>query len=122
VNIDAFVLKTLTSDANFKAKNRAERWVLTDHPAGKPVGERLQREFQREAPRRTTKPWDLLLIERGTDTDRIVEEGVQHDPASQLAWIPATSARDNHASASAGGKSEIISGNAIGGRSVRDGR
>jgi len=25
VNIDAFVLKTLTSDANFKAKNRAER-------------------------------------------------------------------------------------------------
>ena len=24
VNIDAFVLKTLTSDANFKAKNRAE--------------------------------------------------------------------------------------------------
>ena len=48
-----------------------------------------------------------------------MEEGVQHDPATQLARIPATSSGDNHASASVGRKSEIISGNAIGGRSVR---
>ena len=45
-------------------------------------------------------------------------KGVQHDPTSQLTRIPSTSARDNHASASVGRKSEIISGNAIGGRSV----
>ena len=33
-----------------------------------------------------------LLIDLGADTDRTVEAGVQHDTASQLAWIPATSA------------------------------
>gem|GEM_PF-6688448 len=37
---------------------------------------------------------------------------------TQLTWIPSTSARDNDASASVGRKSEIISGNAIGGRSL----
>ena len=45
-------------------------------------------------------------------------KGVQHDPTSQLTRIPSTSARDNHASASVGRKSEIINGNAIGGRSL----
>ena len=29
----------------------------------------------------------------GADTDRKVEAGVQHDPAPQLTWVPATSAR-----------------------------
>jgi hypothetical protein len=82
------------------------------------VGERLQREFQREAQRRTAKSRDLLFAEGSTDTDRTVAKGVQHDPAPQLAWIPPTSSGGNHALASAGRKSEIISGNAIGGRSI----
>jgi hypothetical protein len=59
-----------------------------------------------------------VVTERGTDTDRTMEEGVQHDPATQLARIPATSSGGNHAGASDGRKSEIITGNAIGGRSV----
>lgn len=61
----------------------------TLHPAGKSVGERLQRKFQREAQGRTAKSRDLLLIEGGTDTDRAVEKGVQHNPTTQLTWIPA---------------------------------
>ncbi len=43
------------------------------------------------APGRTAKSRDLLLAEGGADPDRTVEAGVQHDPASQLTWIPAAS-------------------------------
>ena len=88
------------------------------HPAGKSMGERLQREFQWEAQRRAVKSGDLLLIGRGTDTDRTVEKGVQHDPTAQLARLPTTSSRGDNAQDSVGRKSEIISGNAIGGRSL----
>jgi len=81
------------------------------------VGERIQRELQREAQGRVAKSGDLLLIERGTDTDRTVEAGVQHDPATQLTRIPTAGTGDDHALTSVGRNSEIISGNAIGGRS-----
>ena len=57
------------------------------HRAGQPVGERLQREFQREASGRVAKWRDFLLVEGGADTDRAVEAGVQHDTASQLTWM-----------------------------------
>jgi len=56
------------------------------------MGERLQRELQREAQGRIAKWRDFLLTEGGADTDRKVEAGVQHDPAPQLTWVPATSA------------------------------
>ena len=62
------------------------------HRARQSMGERLQRELQRKTQGRTIERGDFLLIEGGADTDRTVEAGVQHDTASQLAWIPATSA------------------------------
>ena len=40
------------------------------------LGERLQREFQRETQGRIAKPRDLLLAEGGADTDRTVEAEV----------------------------------------------
>ena len=82
------------------------------------VGERIQRELQRKAQGRTAKPGDLLFVEGDADTDRTLAAGVQHDSAAQLTRILAASTGDNHARASVGRKSEIISGNAIGGRSV----
>ena len=48
-----------------------------------------------------------------------MEAGVQHYPASQLTRIPTTDAGDGLAQASVGRKTEIISGIAIWGRSVR---
>ena len=51
----------------------------------------------------------------------MVAKGVQHDPTTQLTRIPSTRSRGNHAQASVGRKSEIKSGNAIGGRSVSEG-
>ena len=44
-------------------------------------------------------------------------KGVQHDPTTQFTRIPAADTWGIHAQASLGRKSEIISGNAIGGRS-----
>ena len=41
---------------------------------------------------RTIERGDLLLAQGGADTDRTVEAGVQHDPTSQLTWIPTTGA------------------------------
>jgi hypothetical protein len=50
-----------------------------------------KRKFQREAQGGTAKSRDLLLIEGGTDTDRAVEEGVQHDPTTYyLGYRPPT--------------------------------
>ena len=54
----------------------------------KSVGERLQRELQRKAQGRTAKPGGLLFVEGGAGTYRTVEKGVQHDPTTQLTWIP----------------------------------
>ena len=62
------------------------------HRARKSVGERLQRELQRETRGRTAKPGDLLFVEGGRDTDRTMAKGVQHDPTAQLTWIPAAGA------------------------------
>jgi len=45
-------------------------------------------------------------------------KGGQHDPTAQLTWIPAAGAWGDYAQASVGRKSEIITGNAIGGRSL----
>ena len=47
-----------------------------------------------------------------------MKEGVQHDPTAQLTWISVTGARGVHAQASVGRKSEIMIGNARGGRSA----
>jgi len=72
----------------------------TLHPAGKSVGERLQRKLQRLAQRRTTKSRDLLLAEGSTNTERTVAEGVQNDSSTQLTWIPAANTGDNKVEAS----------------------
>ena len=56
------------------------------------MGERLQRELQREVEGRTAERRDLLFAEGGADTDRTVVAGVQHDPTTQLTRIPITSA------------------------------
>ena len=61
------------------------------HSARESVGERLQREFQREAQGRTAKWRDLLFAQGSANTDRTVEEGVQHNPSSQLTGVPAAS-------------------------------
>ena len=52
------------------------------------VGERIQRELQRGTQGLTAKPGDLLFVEGGAGTYRTVEKGVQHDPPTQLTWIP----------------------------------
>ena len=80
------------------------------------MGERLQRELQREAQGRIAKSRDLLLAEGGADTDRTMEKGVQHNSTTQLARIPAASTGDNQAET--GRPTNIASGTGIGGRSV----
>ena len=52
------------------------------------VGERIQREHQRETQGRTAKLGGLLFAKGGAGTYRTVEKGVQHDPTIQLTWIP----------------------------------
>ena len=42
---------------------------------------------------------------------------VQHDPASQLTWVPAAGARGHHAQVAVGRRTEIMNGNDRGGRS-----
>jgi hypothetical protein len=46
-----------------------------------------------------------------------LEEGVQHDPATRLTWIPTASPRGHHAQATASRRTEIMGGNGLGGRS-----
>jgi len=52
------------------------------HRAGQPVGERLQRELQREAEGRAGEPGDLLHAPGSAGARRAVAKGVQYDPAA----------------------------------------
>ena len=81
------------------------------------MGERLQRELQREVEGRTAERRDLLFAEGGADTDRTVVAGVQHDPTTQLTRIPAASTGDNKAET--GRPTNIASGTGLWGRSRR---
>ena len=53
------------------------------HRAGQSVGERLQRELQRQTDRRILERRDLLHTARGNGTRRAVEAGVQYRPTPQ---------------------------------------
>ncbi len=53
------------------------------HRAGQSVGERLQRELQRQTERRVLERRDLLHTARGNGTRRAVEAGVQYRPTPQ---------------------------------------
>jgi len=66
-----------------KRVDREDRSQDSLHRAREPVGERVQRELQRQAQRRAAEQGDLLFTEGGADTDGTVEAGVQHAPATQ---------------------------------------
>jgi len=58
------------------------------HRSGKPLGERLQRELQRQVQGRADPPGDLLFAQRSPGLGGAVAQGVQYDPAAQLAGLP----------------------------------
>ena len=53
------------------------------HRAGQSVGERLQRELQRQTDRRVLERRDLLHTARGNGTRRAVEKALQYRSTSQ---------------------------------------
>ena len=63
------------------------------HRAGQPVGERLQREPQRQAEGRAHRSGDLLLAAGGPGLNRAVAEGVQHGAATQRTRLPTARSR-----------------------------
>lgn len=60
------------------------------HRTGQPVGERLQRELQQVAARRTAQRRNLLYPCRGEDPDRGMATPLQHRPPTQQPRIPTT--------------------------------
>ena len=95
---------------------------------GSPVGERLQRELQRQAQGRAVERGDLLHTPRGRHPRRAVEAAVQYCPTPQrLGWATPRPGGDQAialvpSDASAprthdGRRSNIGSGTALGGRS-----
>jgi transposase InsO family protein len=65
------------------------------HRAGEPVGERLQRELQREAPGRAAEAGDLQHAARGQGADRGLALGVQPHSAAQLTGLSPAGARSD---------------------------
>src|SRR5581483_5768499 len=63
------------------------------HHAGKPVGERLLRELQREAAGRVPERGDFLFAEGGSDRDRKMAGAVQHEATARGARLQAACPR-----------------------------
>ena len=65
------------------------------HRAGLPLGEWIQRELQRQTPRRAVERRDLLHTEGGACADRAGAEALQHGATAQCAGLP-TAGAGNH--------------------------
>ncbi len=82
--------RILSSDAKIGAVVDCRRWGENGlHRAWKSVGERLLRELQLEASRRTAERRDLLLAQRGQGHHRGLAAPLQHDPPALIARLPA---------------------------------
>ena len=62
------------------------------------LGERLQRELQRQTQGRTAERGDLLLNDGGKGADRTMAQALQHHQAAQFAGLQAARASDHRAS------------------------
>ena len=62
------------------------------------LGERLQRELQRQTQGRTAERGDLLLNDGGKGADRTMAQALQHHKAAQFAGLQAARASDHRTS------------------------
>ena len=70
----------------------------TLHRTRTALGERLQRELQRQTQGRTAERGDLLLNDGGKGADRTMAQALQHHQAAQFAGLQAARATDHRAS------------------------